>query len=68
MNFYCKIGLHSYKDRVLYDYEKVKNVTEKTIPCIMREECERCGKIRNEVKGAWELKDVDTPKGKNDGD
>lgn len=54
MNVLCKIGLHSYKDRVLYDY---LNATEESVPCILREECERCGKIRNELKGAWSWKD-----------
>ena len=50
MNVLCKIGLHSYKDRVLYDY---LNATEESVPCILREECIRCGKIRNELKGSW---------------
>ena len=59
VNFLCKIGLHSYKDRVLYDYI---NASEESVPCILREECVRCGKIRNELKGAWEQK-----KGKYDG-
>lgn len=50
----CFFNLHSFKDRVLFDY---KNATLESVPCIMREECERCGKIRNEVKGSWSWKD-----------
>ena len=51
----CEVfHLHLWVDRVLYDY---KNATEESVPCILREECERCGKIRNELKGAWSWKD-----------
>ncbi len=54
MNLLCKIGLHLWVDRVLYDY---KNATLESVPCILREECKRCGKIRKELKGAWAWKD-----------
>lgn len=63
MNFLCKLGLHFWKDSVLFDY---LNATPESVPCIMREKCERCGKIRNEIKGAWMGKvGVDKEKGKN---
>jgi hypothetical protein len=55
MNFLCKLGLHLYKDRVLFDYI---NATSDSVPCIMHEKCERCGKIRNEVKGSWTWKNL----------
>jgi len=65
---FCFFNLHLYKDSVLFDY---LNATPESVSCIMREKCERCGKIRNEVKGAWLGKvGVDKPeikekKGKN---
>jgi len=50
MNLFCKLGLHLYKDSVSFDY---LNATFESVPCVIREKCEICGKIRNEVKGVW---------------
>ena len=63
MNILCKVGLHYFEDKVLYDNQYDNQPTStlegKGMPCILREECKWCGKIRNELKCTMSWKDVE---------
>lgn len=48
----CKIGLHSYKDEIILG---TYNSKTQEVPAILREKCQHCGKIRNELKGRWRI-------------
>lgn len=47
----CKIGLHSFKDEIVFTGEY--NRTKEEIPAILRQRCRRCKKIQNELRGKW---------------
>jgi len=48
MSFLCRIGLHSFQDKIQLDIETPRRGIE--IPVIFKEECKRCKKVRNWVR------------------
>lgn len=53
-HFLCKIGIHSYEDEINFEYTKAST---DSVPCMIRQICKRCGKIRKEVTGSFSLKE-----------
>ena len=46
--FLCKIGLHSYEDKISFDHLKVKGME---VPFRARTVCKYCNKVKHEVTG-----------------
>lgn len=66
MNLRKILHLHFYKDEIILG---IYNPKTQEVPAILREKCKYCGKIRNELKGYWQIPVEETLKlkGQNDG-